>query len=224
MSNSIKLIIFDAYGVTLTGGYPDTCKFFAKKFKRDWQDVYKIIYKKYFNMAAERKITQKEAWELAVKELDFPIPWQEVRKKHYELMGVNKEIIKFAKNINKAMSQPPRPAALLGEGTAAIKTLLLSKNTRSQFSDIGKRLGFKDSFEFVINTWEIGLPKASEQTIRYIMKKFKVNADEIIYIDDQEENLIAAKKLGVRTIFYKNFAHFKREILLKINFRDKINT
>lgn len=77
--------------------------------------------------------------------------------------------------------------------------------------DNGKKY-YSLNFDFIINTWEIGLPKASEQTIRYIMKKFKVNADEIIYIDDQEENLLAAKKMGVRTIFYKNFAQFKREI------------
>jgi putative hydrolase of the HAD superfamily len=189
-----KLIVFDAYGVTFTGGYPDTMKALGKKFKRDWKELYKIIYTKYLNLAAMRKITQKEAWEKAVKELGLPMHWHEVRDLHYSLLGINKPMMDFAKKIGKETN-----------------TLLLSKNTRTQFTYAEKAFGFKKYFKYVINTWELNIPKASKKTIRYIFKRFKVKPKEIIYIDDQDSNLTAARELGVHTILFKNFKQFKKE-------------
>jgi len=195
----IKLIIFDAYGVTLTGGYPDTCKFLGKKYRRDWKELYGIIYKKYFNQAAERKITQQAAWERAIKELGLPLSVKEIKKIHYDLKGLNKKVIIFLPKIDKN-----------------IKVLLLSKNTRSQFADDEKNLGFRKYFKNVINTWEIGLPKASAKTIFYLSKKFKVKPEEMIFIDDQPENLVEAEKLGVMIILYKNFEQFKKDLIRNI--------
>lgn len=192
-----KLIILDAYGPVITGGYPATCKFLAKKFKRNREDIYRILYKKYFNMAAEGKITQQIAWEMAIKELDLPLSVKEAKIIHYGLMGLNKKVLDFIKQFDDN-----------------IKILLLSKNTRSQFSDVNNKLNFRKYFKFVINTWELGLPKASKETLRYIMKKFKIKTGEIIYADDQLENLTEAKKMGIKTIFYENFSQFKKEISL----------
>lgn len=188
----IKLVIFDAYGVVLNGGYPDTCKFLANKFGGNWQDYYEVIYKKWFNQAAERKITQKEAWVKATQELNLKMSWQDLRKKHYSLMSRNEEANKFALSLR-----------------GKIKTLLLSKNTRSQFSDIRKKLKYEKNFDCLINTWELGLPKASKKTIEYILNKFKVSPDEVVYLDDQEENLIEAKKMGIKTFYYKDNQQLK---------------
>lgn len=193
-NKNIKFIIFDAYGVILKGGYPQTCKALAKKYKRDWLEIYEVMYKKYFNMAATRKISQKDAWVLAVKELNLPVDWKDVRSLHYSFMGVNENVAKFIQTIDKN-----------------IPTLLLSKNTRSQFSDAEKLFGFQKYFTYIINTWELGLPKASKETMNYIIKKYRVKANEIIYIDDQKENLVDAKAMGGNTIFFKNFAQFKKE-------------
>ena len=111
-NKKIKLIIFDAYGPIITGGYPKTCKYLAKKFKiplapfkqrghAKWEDLYEVIYRKYFNMAAERKITQEDAWVKAIADLNLPMKWQEVRKVHYDLMGLNMKVIEIAKNLRK---------------------------------------------------------------------------------------------------------------------------
>jgi FMN phosphatase YigB (HAD superfamily) len=194
-NGKIKLVILDAYGVVLTGGYPPTCQFLAKKFKIDWRHIYAIIYVKYFNQAAERKITQQVAWELAIKELKLPISVRELKKIHYGFMGLNRKVVDYVrKNID-----------------SDAKILLLSKNTRSQFADVNKKVGFRKHFKYVMNTWELNLPKASERTIKYLAKKFKVKFSEILYTDDQADNLTAARKLGVKTILYKDFKQFKRD-------------
>ena len=111
----IKLVILDAYGVVLTGGYPATCKQVAKKFNRDWKELYEIIYKKYFNMAAERKITQQEAWERPIKELGLPMTWQELRDLHYSLMGLNQPIIGFLKESSICFNQTSLSVTVLAD-------------------------------------------------------------------------------------------------------------
>lgn len=59
----IKLIIFDCYGLILNKGYPNTSKALAKRFGGNWQDYQEVMYKKYFNMAATRQISQKQVFE-----------------------------------------------------------------------------------------------------------------------------------------------------------------
>lgn len=193
----IKLIIFDAYGVCLTGGYMETAKFLAKKFKREAKEIYTVLYTKYFNLAAEKKITQQAAWERGIKELSLPLSANRAKKIHYDLMGLNKKTLELARELKNNY-----------------QILLLSKNTRSQLKDINDRFPrLKKVFgQNIINTWEYGLPKASRKTIKYILNKHGVAPGEVVYTDDQEQNLLAASELGVHTILFKTFAQFKKEL------------
>ena len=191
----IQLIIFDNYGVVLHGGYPQTTDFLAKKFNKNQEELYEIIYKKYFNLAAEAKISQQEAWEKSIEETSLPLTVEEIKQVHYSFFELNLEVIEFAKEVSKK-----------------VQTLLLTKNTPEQVEDTEKKLSFKKYFKNIINTWELRLPKASKETIKFILNKFKVQPEEVIYVDDQEINLVAAKELGVHTILYQNFEQFKEEI------------
>lgn len=192
----VRLIIFDCYGLVLNEGFPNTSQVLAKRYGGKWQGYQKIMYGKYFNMAAERKISQKDAWIKTVKDCHLTMTWQELRDLHYSLMSINERVFRFNKELNKRGYQ----------------TLLLSKNTRSQFADVCKKFHLKKSFKNIINTWELGLPKASKTTLREIMRRFKVRASEIVYADDQKDNLVDAKALGIKTVFVKNFKQFKKEL------------
>jgi HAD superfamily hydrolase (TIGR01509 family) len=192
----IKLIIFDLYGLILNQGYPNTVKFLVRKFGGKQKKYYEILYKKYFNMAAIRKITQRDAWKLAIKELNLPIDWRELREIHYNLMKLDKRLIDLNKKLTKQ----------------GFTTLVLSKNTRSQLSDTCKRFQLRKKFKNIINTWELNLPKASKETLKIILKRFRVKPEETIYADDQKINLVDAKKIGIKTILVKNYKQFKKEL------------
>ena len=192
----IKLIIFDCYGLVLNEGYPNTMKALAQKYGGNWRNYQDVFYHKYFNLAATRKIMQREAWLKAIKHFDLPVSWQKVRDLHYNLMKLDKRAVKLNQELN-------------GKGYT---TLLLSKNTRSQLADVTKKFGFKKIFKNIINTWELGLPKASEETLNVILKRFQVKPEEVIYIDDQENNLVDARKMGIKTILIKNFKNMKKEL------------
>lgn len=192
----IKLVVFDLYGLILSSGYPDTSRYLAKLYGGQPEKYQAIMYKKYFNLAATRKITQKQAWVLAVRELGLPISWQKVRTIHYKLMTMDKRLISLSQKLE----------------TKGYTVLVLSKNTRSQLADNCQRFKIKKIFKHVINTWELNLPKASEETLQVVLQRFKVKPQEVIYADDQEANLIDAKRMGIKTIFVKNYPQFKREL------------
>jgi len=193
----IKLIIFDCYGVCLNQGYPNTSKFLAKKYGLKWQTVQKVIYNKYFNQAALKKISQNTAWQKAIKELGLPLSVEQLKRFHYGLMKTNPKILDLARKLKEHYV-----------------IALLSKNTREQFRDANRKFPvLKQVFgKNLINTWEHGLPKASEETINFLCKKFRVKPSEILYFDDQADNLKIPKLMGVQTVLYKNFSQFQREL------------
>jgi len=192
----IKLVIFDAYGVILKGGYPPTMRIFAKMFHRNWKELYAVFYTKYFNLAAEGKIKEPDAWKKPIAYFGFKLPWRKALDIHLNRMSVNKMNLRLAKKLS-----------------LKYKTLLLTKNTPIQFKEaVFKRFKLSDYFGYIINTYDLKLPKAGLKTYQYLMKKFKVKPQEIFYVDDQESNLIEAKKIGVHTHLYKNYPLFKKEL------------
>jgi putative hydrolase of the HAD superfamily len=55
------------------------------------------------------------------------------------------------------------------------------------------------------------------------MEKLKVTADECVFIDNQQKNLLIPEKLGMKVIFYnheeKNIDRLKKELVnLDLNF------
>src|SRR3989338_306907 len=196
MKPNIKLIILDGYGVVFSRGYPDTCDVLAKKFGVSRKKIYDTMYIKYCNLAALRKITQKEVWELTIRDLNLPISASAMETLHYKLLKPRTGLVKIAKVFKKRY-----------------KVVLLSKNTRVQFSDVKKKYPkVFEIFDAAINTWELNLPKASRETIQLIAKRFNIHPSEILYVDDQRSNLVEPKRIGVATVYYRNFKGFQKDL------------
>ncbi len=196
MNKKVKLVILDCYGIVMNEGYPNTSRALVEKFGGKFEEYQEIMYRKFFNLAALRKISQKEAWQRTVDYFKLPITWQELRDLHYGLIKLNPRAVK----LNKELIQK------------GYKALLLTKNTRSQFVDVNRKYKLGEIFKHMINTWELDLPKASRKTLRLIIKRFKVKANEIVYADDQMANLVDAQEMGMKIIFVKNYQQFEKDL------------
>ncbi|MBI2989639.1 MAG: hypothetical protein HYY51_00415 [Candidatus Magasanikbacteria bacterium] len=186
----IKLIIFDAHGVIFKGGYVATARALSRRLSIPYERVYEVMYTKYVNRAALREITQTEAWTRTIQDLSLPLTIKELRNLHYSLLSVNKPILHCAKRLKNKY-----------------RIIILTKNMRSQWADtrvlfpeVWKVFGSKN----MINTWEYRLPKAKSETMYFLCQRFRVKPEEMLYIDDQEANLKEPKRMGARTILYKN--------------------
>jgi FMN phosphatase YigB (HAD superfamily) len=68
-------------------------------------------------------------------------------------------------------------------------------------------------FKNYLNTYQLGYDKSSPKTIKWVLKKIKVKLEEVVMVDDQNFNLVEPKKIGVKTILYKNFPDFEKELI-----------
>lgn len=194
-NNKIKLIIIDLYGVMSVGSYKETCQWISSKYNIDFDTCYDIVYHKYFTPATLKKITEKQSFELAAKEIGMAEDWRTLRSKHLSFQHINKSVFNLARSLQ----------------SRGYKVLLLSKNTPGQFGYVVNKYNFRKYFD-VINTYNIGYPKGSAKTMRYVLKKYKVKPQEVFFVDDQDFNLPKAKKLGVHTYLYKNFKDFRKHL------------
>ncbi len=61
-----------------------------------------------------------------------------------------------------------------------------------------------DGFDEVIISYEVGFRKPNPKIYKLILKRLKLSARNCVFIDDQSWNLKPAKKLGMKTILFKN--------------------
>lgn len=196
MKNHIKLIIIDFYGVMMQGSYKDTCQWIAKKYQLNYDHVYDVVYHKYFSAAVLGKITEQESFEEAIKELGLTESWQELLKKHLSFQVLNEDVFNLAREFQEQ----------------GITTLILSKNTPGQFNYALDKYKIRQHFPHIINTFDLKLPKASPETVAYVLKKFNVKPAETIMIDDQDFNLTEPEKIGVTTLLYSSFPDLQSKL------------
>lgn len=67
-------------------------------------------------------------------------------------------------------------------------------------------------FDNIFSARDFNAEKSEPEGYKKIIKLLKIYADEAIFIDDQEENLIAASKLGIHTLRYRT----NKELLEKL--------
>lgn len=192
----IKLIIFDFNGVTVSGSYPETMKFFAKKYSGDWREMYEVFYTKYFNQAASGKMSLKEAWGKPLKEFHIPLTWKQAIHIHLKLQTLNQTVVRYVGSLRRR----------------GYKCIVVSKNVKEYWKEYKRSMQFHHHFDEVINLQEYSLPKASAKMVHFLAKRYHVKPQEIISIDDQAQNLTIPKTLGVHTILYRNFKQMRREV------------
>lgn len=196
MPNRInKFIIIDLYGVMSLGSYQDTCRWLCRRYGFDFTECYQTVYHKYFCQAAAKKISEGQSFALAAKELGIRESGPELRRKHLSFQKLNRPVFKLAKDLQ----------------AAGYRILLLSKNTPAQFGYTVKNFALRKYFK-IINTYNLGIDKKSPRMINYLLKRYRLSPVEVIMIDDQDFNLAYPKRIGVKTILYKNFRDFRKEI------------
>jgi putative hydrolase of the HAD superfamily len=79
-----------------------------------------------------------------------------------------------------------------------------------------KEMGFEKLFDKVFSSAEIGYKKKGPEFFKFVLDYFKnnyqISANEILYFDDEQENIDAATSLGINGVLYSNFDNFSSQI------------
>lgn len=96
------------------------------------------------------------------------------------------------------------------------KTAVLSNIFKFEADVIREKHGY-DGFDLLILSCEVGMMKPEPEIYSLAIERLGVKPDECIFIDDKEENLIPANKIGMKTVLAKNPKQIVEDVLDIIN-------
>jgi putative hydrolase of the HAD superfamily len=196
---SIKAVFFDIGRVVLVDSAEKPfreklSKFLGIEYEKVEPKIGKII-----DQLVKGRITEKEFWTKLFQTFNMK------PKKNYEKFimkefcdnwTLNTETVKIVKSVKAA-----------GYKIAAIS------DTIQPHVEYMKKKGWYEPFPVLILSSEVGMKKPEVGIYRMALKKLKVKADESIFIDDKEKNLVTAEKLGMKTILFKNVKQLKKDLM-----------
>ncbi len=90
--------------------------------------------------------------------------------------------------------------------------LAILTNTTNFESSAPVKWGVDDIFKENFFSWQIGSLKPAEQNYKIIFQKLKIKPAEAIFIDDAQENVDAAKRLGIQAIKFQDVGQLENEL------------
>lgn len=184
--NMIKAIIFDWGGVLIDDPIPGLVLYCSKYLDVSEDQFRRVLYK--FRPDFEKGIISEQIfWERVCSELGVPKPnisslWGEAFKSVY---SEQKEVISLAYSLKEK----------------GYRIGLLS-NTEIPPMNYFHERGYK-VFDAVIFSCLEGINKPETAIYEITLERLGVQAKEAIFIDDKEENIKGAKKVGINTILFR---------------------
>jgi len=196
----IKAIISDIGGVIVMGDNMKTHYLpLIKSMKLDKEEFFKI-YKKYVGKASRGKMTARQminlmAADLGVNKKKLLENWIKYKKKSVKK---NFELEKVYKKLKK-------------DYVVASMSGVLDLHYK-----LFKEKNIYDVFQFNIYSFKVRTNKPDLKIYKLLLKRLKLQAKEVIFIDDNPVCVAPAKKLKIKTILYKNNKQLIEELNEKL--------
>jgi putative hydrolase of the HAD superfamily len=196
----IKSVVFDLGGVVFERSVPKTMIKVSEKYNIDNDEV-KRYFDRHFSKVMKGKSDEDEFFETFIKKFNLPLT-----RRYFHLHFAVK-----AHNI---------------EGTWKIIRKIKGKYHLGIISDITqswadykeKKSNLSKIFDTIIYSHEKGHIKPSKKIYLKYIKESGFEADECIFIDDKEENVEGAAKLGFKAILFENPEKLEKELKKYIKF------
>jgi len=208
MKKEIKAIIFDVGGVLVLGAklrrskydgmlhHTTIHEYISKKLKvslDQWFDAIDTTYAK----TIEGKIPRAKALRTIAKNT-------KVSAKRLEKIAINAYKKNFKQNkqlFKKAfkLKKQGYKIAVLSDQWYLSKEALMPDKLYKKFDE-------------VVVSCDVGMRKPNPKIYKLILKKLKLPAKQVLFIDNQEWNIKPAKKVGEHTILFKNNKQLFKEL------------
>ena len=192
----IKLVIFDIGKVILDFDHMITCNKLAKYSKKDARYIYDFIFNSEMLDEYERgKINSMEMFSAISGELGLDISFEKF-----------KEIWSNIFTIKEGIEQ------LIHRVKTLAKIAVLSNTDEMHFEDIRDKVEIIKDFDWLFLSHEAGYRKPEKEIFEYAINKTGISPENIIFIDDIQEFVEAANKLGITGILYKDIITLKKDL------------
>lgn len=184
----IRAVIFDCYGVLLGHGFEHTYAAAGGDVEVDAE----FMHQQLTDMNSGTQ-TPEEFDHHISEHLNIPLErWQSLKFRQ-ELPDAR--LLNFIKNELK----PKYKIGMISNGSTQSIARRLSPNHLALF-------------DVLVISAEVGLLKPDPKIYAYAAQKLAVDAKECAFVDDYEDYVEAAKRVGMKAIHYRDFNAFIREL------------
>jgi 2-haloacid dehalogenase len=94
-----------------------------------------------------------------------------------------------------------------------VRTFALSNWSRRTFDIAEPRFPFLDGFEGVVISGDVGVTKPDERMYRALLDRHGLRPAATVFIDDREDNVAAARRLGITGIRFRDPGQLRRDLV-----------
>ena len=194
----IKALIFDIGGVIIFYDNMIAARKISKLINVPVKKIFNILDnpKSKFTNSYEFGSLPSVYWSIMAKELGVKrISTKKFAKSWTSIFWPNKELIFLVKKLKKNY-----------------KVGLISNMGKLHEKYLSQKYKLRDFFPVRVFSYKVKSRKPSSKIFRVILKKLKAKPEEVIFVDDRNENIKPAKKLGMKTVLFKNNKQTIKEI------------
>lgn len=196
----IKAIIFDWGGVLVDDPAPGYVKYCAEYLKIPAKEL-KKAFQKYHSDLQKGLISEEFFWSEVCSKLNIPEPSPLLWKEAFEVVYSEKsEVFATISSLKKN----------------GYKLAVLS-NTEISMVDFFKEQNYQ-FFDVTVFSCLEGTAKPDKRIYELTLEKLGVQAEETVFIDDKQENISGAEKVGMKTILFGSVPQFKKDLYRLVSF------
>ena len=95
---------------------------------------------------------------------------------------------------------------------AGYKVYYLSNYSKKAYDECGESLAFMPYMDGGIVSFRVGMTKPDPEVFRLFLEQYDLKAEECAFVDDTEENVLAAQAIGFYGIHFVSYEQLDREL------------
>jgi HAD superfamily hydrolase (TIGR01509 family) len=193
----IKGITFDLDGVYFLNGKSNFIAALGKLGVSE--DEAKRVFLKSNEMNQLYKngtMTDEEFWSWAAAEWHLSMSPQELTDLLIKGYEVNPPVLDVLRRVKKN----------------GYKILACTNNFPARINGLHKRFKFLNDFDAAVFSYAVGASKPDKKIFQELIGKSGLKGEEIVFADDNNDNLAGAREVGIKTFFYEGFDKFMADL------------
>ena len=160
--------------------------------------------------ALRRSIWAGEAWSLAeIGELTEETFWVRIGDE----LGLDGDDVRaLGDDLWALWTIDPAVLALIDRVRERYRVAMVSNATDVLDTMLAERYGVADRFETIVNSARVGVAKPDPAIYEELLRRVRVEAQEVVFVDDRAENVTAAAAMGMHVLWFISPQELARQL------------
>lgn len=192
----IQAICFDLDGVFFTEESFRRFKSTIAELSGEPELMDEVFHGEQMNLFKQGKISEEGYWDYVNSTLNLEKSIKDYKKLIQDAYEVNSEVEDYVK----------------ASKSAGYTTCICTNNFITRIEALNEKFNFLDLFDVGIISFQVGILKPNKEIFEELIRQTDIEANQIVYSDDNPGKLSGASELGIYTFVYENFEQFTKEL------------